>query len=586
MIALDYETYYAKDHSVSNMGPWAYAHHPDTEIYMVSVVGEGIEYVGKPEDFNWALLEGKDLVAHNMAFDATVTAAAIKRGIIPAFRPRSLSCTADLVAYHGLPRTLAGAVKAQFGHELPKIMRNFASGKKWADIVAKGKGDQMKEYALEDSRWCLKLWEALSPTWPAWERQLSAITRKLIWRGVAVDTDKLEHGIATLATQKLAAENKIPWRNDGKILSIKVLREYCEDLGVPAPKSLAMDSEDAQEWEDKYAADFEWVDALRTYRRTNMLLTKLQNIDNRMRDDGTMPVNLKYFGAHPGRWSGDAGVNLQNLPRGEMFGVNLRHMLIPKPGNRFVIPDLSQIEPRVLAWLSNDREFLDQIANGTPLYEADARARGVWTKPGPLKTGNPELYQMFKASRLGLGYGCGWKKFVRVAENMAGLKLEPARSRKIVEDWRVDNHRTVRLWRDLSSRLQRGKDARVEAIEYPLPSGRVARWWQPRADIEDPSSIVVNRVKGSTPNYTWGGKMAQNLCECIGRDIIAHHWLQAEKAGIPVTWTVHDELVCEVPEDQAEDALAELINIMSTPPDWIPDIPLAAEGSIETRYTK
>jgi hypothetical protein len=55
MIALDWETYYSRTHSVSELGPWAYAHHPDTDIYLVSVVGEGISFVGSPKDFDWPL---------------------------------------------------------------------------------------------------------------------------------------------------------------------------------------------------------------------------------------------------------------------------------------------------------------------------------------------------------------------------------------------------------------------------------------------------------------------------------------------------------------------------------------------------
>jgi DNA polymerase I-like protein with 3'-5' exonuclease and polymerase domains len=49
---------------------------------------------------------------------------------------------------------------------------------------------------------------------------------------------------------------------------------------------------------------------------------------------------------------------------------------------------------------------------------------------------------------------------------------------------------------------------------------------------------------------------------------------------------VHDELVIETPEKEAEHTLKEVTSIMSTPPEWIPDIPLDAEGSILTRYEK
>ena len=86
--------------------------------------------------------------------------------------------------------------------------------------------------------------------------------------------------------------------------------------------------------------------------------------------------------------------------------------IVPRPGKEFIICDLSQIEPRVLAWLCGDTVLLDQLANGVPLYEAHARATMGWTG-GNLKKENAELYSLAKARVLGLGYGCGAAKIRR-----------------------------------------------------------------------------------------------------------------------------------------------------------------------------
>lgn len=584
MIAVDFETYYARTHSVSDMGPWNYAHHPDTDIYMVSVVGEGIEFVGDPKDFDWSQLNGRDLVSHNAAFDNVVTYAGMVRKIIPGFHYRSWSCSADLAAYHGLPRSLADSTKQVFDIELPKVMRNWASGKRWSDIVEKGRGDQMLQYALDDSRHCLNLWAKLNPTWPSHERRLSAHTRSLIYRGVAIDKPKVEGAIAHLSQLKEDATNHIPWK-DEKILSLAAVKDYCTLVGIPAPKSMAKDSEEAQAWEDKYGDKFPWIAALRTYRRTNMLLQKFTSLRDRCREDGTVPVGLKYWGGHTGRWSGDAGINFQNLPQGEMFGTNMRHCLVPRPGHKFVIADLSQIEPRVLAWLTKDDELLEQLRDGMPLYEAHARATMDWTG-GKLKVEDPDKYRLAKARILGLGYGCGSHKFVYVAKVMAGLDLDETEAKTIVTDWRRQNRRVTKLWYDLNDRLNHAVNWKRDVLEHPLPSGRTVKWWRPRPESEDSDDIVVNQWKGQRPNYTWGGKMTENVVQALARDVFADCLLRAEAAGLRVTWSVHDELICEVPEDQAEDGLAMLLEIMSTPPEWIPDLPLAAEGSIENRYTK
>ena len=586
MIALDWETFYSRTHSVQELGPWAYAHHPDTDIYLVSVVGEGISFVGDPKDFDWSLLDGKDLVSHNAAFDMVVARAALTRGVIPQLFYKSWSCSADLMAYCGYPRSLAAAYEQSFGIKPSKLMRNWMSGKHWEDAVAKGKDKELLEYGLRDSEYCLQLWEKHNHEWPAHERELSGHTRRLIWRGVHVDVEKLDAGIAVLTALKDGAADLIPWKDEGKILSIQTLRGYCSALGVTAPKSLAQDSEECIEWEDEFGDKFVWIGALRDYRRTNMLLKKLTNMRSRVREDGSMPVYLKYWGGHTGRWSGDAGVNMQNLPRGVMFGTDLREMIVPRPGHKFVTCDLSQIEPRVLAHLVGDQKFLDQLSTGISLYEAAARSEGRWTGDEPLKTGNPRLYQYYKACILGLGFGCGPDKFVVVAKSLADLTITVEEAKGIVSQWREANRPITRFWARLGVQLNHANTTNKDAMEFPLPSGRVVRWWEPRADRDDSNDIVVFQTKGTRRNFTWGGKLTENIVQSLARDIFAHHILEAERAGLTVVWTVHDEIIVEALESEAPAALETLTRIMSTPPPWIDTLPLAAEGAVIDCYTK
>jgi DNA polymerase len=62
--------------------------------------------------------------------------------------------------------------------------------------------------------------------------------------------------------------------------------------------------------------------------------------------------------------------------------------------------------------------------------------------------------------------------------------------------------------------------------------------------------------------------------------------LNLEQAGYEVINSIHDEVLLLVEEQSAESALAEVVNIMTTPPTWAPDFPLAAEGWFGTRYRK
>lgn len=80
--------------------------------------------------------------------------------------------------------------------------------------------------------------------------------------------------------------------------------------------------------------------------------------------------------------------------------------------------------------------------------------------------------------------------------------------------------------------------------------------------------------------------IAHNCAQGLARDVFSDMMLKIEAAGFPIILHVHDEIVCEVNEDEAESALAKIIEIMSTPPAWIPDIPLSAEGAILDFYSK
>ena len=78
----------------------------------------------------------------------------------------------------------------------------------------------------------------------------------------------------------------------------------------------------------------------------------------------------------------------------------------------------------------------------------------------------------------------------------------------------------------------------------------------------------------------YGPVVVHNCCQAIGRDILGHTLVECEKAGIPVVMHVHDEVIAET------DRLADLIEIMTTPPAWAKGLPLAAEGKLAERYSK
>ncbi len=578
--AIDFECYYDKQVSITTQGTFHYLRDPKCDIYMVAIYSakEGFAFVGHPTDLDWEQFSTAHFVAHNAAFDKACFVRLQELGVIPASIAPSWDCTADLAAFLGSGRSLSAACEELLQVTLAKATRDKMKSKTWDDAVKLGLADELAHYCLHDAKAAYQLWCAYSTQWLPTERALSQHTRMMCERGVFVDKAKLEAGMLALDNALTDAELGIPWSASSPPLSPKALREACAEAGIPAPKSLAEDSPECAAWEEKYGSEFPWVDAMRRYRKSNTLLKKLTTLHSRIRPDGTFGFGLKYFGAHTGRWSGDAGFNIQNLPRTERFGVDLRSMLTARPNKCFIISDLGQIEQRVLSWLAGDNDMMEQLATGISVYEAHARATMGWDKPEELKHANPDLYRLAKARVLGLGYGAGAKVFVQIAKTMAGLDISSAEAQRIVTDFRRSNPLITSLW----LRLERAFKANLgKDFKLPLPSGRNLNY---RKVLSSPRGIAAS-VQGRRMAF-FGGKLAENLTSAVARDVLAEAILRIEAAGYPVIMHIHDEVVVEVDADKAEAALPIIESLMTTPPDWLEGLPLSAESFISTHYTK
>ena len=119
-----------------------------------------------------------------------------------------------------------------------------------------------------------------------------------------------------------------------------------------------------------------------------------------------------------------------------------------------------------------------------------------------------------------------------------------------------------------------------------LPSGRTLCY--PSPQIID-GAITYKGVHQFTRKwtriYTHGGKLFENLVQAIARDVLAQGLIYAEQNDYKVVLHVHDEILAEVP-DSPEFNVEGLVEIMSAPPPWAPDMPLAAAGFETYRYRK
>ena len=79
---------------------------------------------------------------------------------------------------------------------------------------------------------------------------------------------------------------------------------------------------------------------------------------------GTLPVPIRYYAAHTGRWGGSDKINLQNLPSRGVSGKKLKNSICAPTGYVLIDCDSSQIEARVLAWLAGQDDLTEAFANG------------------------------------------------------------------------------------------------------------------------------------------------------------------------------------------------------------------------------
>ena len=129
-VAIDFESYYDKDISVTTMGAWHYAR--ATDIYMVAMYfDDGDHFVGEPKDAPWDRCDGRDWIMHNAAFDLTLLGALVEQGVVPSILPNEVFDTADLAAYLSYPRSLKEAAKHLLGIEMSKSTRDNMKGMKW-----------------------------------------------------------------------------------------------------------------------------------------------------------------------------------------------------------------------------------------------------------------------------------------------------------------------------------------------------------------------------------------------------------------------------------------------------------------------
>jgi DNA polymerase len=312
------------------------------------------------------------------------------------------------------------------------------------------------------------------------------------------------------------------------------------------------------------------------------------------RNDGMLPIPLKYYGAHTGRWSGQDSVNFQNLPSRDAKKKALKNSVLAPRGHVVINCDSSQIEARVLAWLAEQEDMVEAFRNKRDIYSEFATQvyNRTITKKDPVER------FVGKTCILGLGYGTGAAKLQHTlgTAHPVSVRLEEHECKRIVHLYRQANSMIPRFWNDCDRALSwlMSTGANV-GKSYYLDNKQVV-------EITPEGIRLPNRLYIRYPNlrtsglengcvYTsrrgvikiWGGAVTENIVQALARIIVGEQMLKVNERYRTVL-TVHDAGVWVVPESEVDDALAFIVKTMSTPPDWCADLPVACEAKYGQSY--
>ena len=286
----------------------------------------------------------------------------------------------------------------------------------------------------------------------------------------------------------------------------------------------------------------------------------------------------------------------------------LRPVIIPAEGKVFVDYDWSAIEGRVNPWLTNSRageEKLQQFRDGLDPYIVNAAATFNRRYENILceyeTNGVSEERQVGKVQELALGFGGGAGAFSAMAR-IYGVNLPENKVTFAVRAWRRANPWAVNFWRDLESAYTRalrnpgqmfsaGRAAYLydrTHLWYALPSGRVLCYSYAR--FEEDGSITYAKAnwkpaadaKEWPRAKLWPGLACENLTQATAHDILR----EALRKLPDVVAHIHDEILVECDKDAADETLAEMKKVMTTPPAWAAGLPLAVSGKVMLRFGK
>ena len=618
LITIDFETYYtSKDLGFRTQTTEEYIRDSRFEVIGVAVqvdAGEPVWFSGDREatrkwlkQFDW---KNSMMLAHNTLFDGAILKWHF--GITPMVYLDTL-CMAR--AIHGV----------EVGGSLAKLALRYGIGEKGTEVIAaidKTRSDftpedlaQYGEYCRNDVALTYQLFNNMSKGFPMEELKLIDMTLRMFTHPMLyVDEETLQQRLDDLRKEQsellsslmekleCATEEEVRKQLSSNQKFAKVL----EGFGVTVPiknspttgkevPALAKKDEGFIALTENEDTFIQHLCAVRLGTKSTLEEKRIQRfIDIGKRNRGMIPVPLKYYGAHTGRWSGSDKINFQNLPSRDVKKKALKKGIIPPEGYLVINSDSSQIEARVLAWLAGQDDVVKQFADGEDVYSVFASS--IYERPISKK--DPTERFVGKTCILGLGYGTGALKLQHTLSTSqpVSVKLDEDECKRIVGVYREKNDKIIDLWHEADQLLE---DMMNNKFDKPLSFGqhgcvfydaegiilpnnlRIRYPNLRRAEKDGKSQIVYDSRRGEIS--IWGGGVVENIVQALARIIVGTQMVEINDK-YRVALTVHDAAVVVVEEDKVDIALEVITGLMFKPPTWASGLPVACEAKAGATY--
>lgn len=291
----------------------------------------------------------------------------------------------------------------------------------------------------------------------------------------------------------------------------------------------------------------------------------------------------------------------------------LRMCFSASDGNDLIVLDWNAIEPRIRAWLSDDQEHLAAWRSGRDLY---SELIGGIVGHTVTKATHPHLRNVGKVADIGCGYHMGAESFAKLcAANGVNLGHLDLKAKQVVDTYRRKYHAIAHPRTGLWTLLQ---DATVKAVicgdgaaghlrfvkhgkhlDMILPNGSRRRWWNAKVEMRSPPwaepgdtsqdrpvVIVASTPDGPSDQIMYGGRILENACQAIGREILIEFMIDDPGIGASLVAHCHDEVAAEVPTPDAPAVLVRMKERANTSPKWAPDLPLRVKAFLSPFWAK